>query len=271
MELSYYKNVQISNGMDVALGDTVEVDYENVSGDIMTQTYTVKGIVSDYNYTGFDKCFTLPEQLINEGTGMDCTGTISVITDKDKFDTIETSLNQLIDKNSDLVMDTIEESVNYYNRNQQLVFGAFLIVAIYIVVCFSLINLVNTTITNFLSRKQEIGMLQAIGLSKKQLIRMLCYEGMIYSLFAVLVTVSLGVGLGILCIQIMRSLNPYFFYLFPWPVVLIYSAVLLTVQLILIAYTTGNLKKHSLLTKSKQWNKTNWSRKTCSNFSCIML
>lgn len=62
-------------------------------------------------------------------------------------------------------MDTIEESVNYYNRNQQLVFGAFLIVAI-IVVCFSLINLVNTTITNFLSRKREIGMLQAIGLSK---------------------------------------------------------------------------------------------------------
>ena len=46
------------NGKDVALGDTVEVDYENVSGDIMTQTYTVKGIVSDYNYTGFAKCFT---------------------------------------------------------------------------------------------------------------------------------------------------------------------------------------------------------------------
>ena len=234
------------SGMDVVLGDTVEVDYENVSGDIMTKTYTVKGIVSDYNYTGFDKCFTLPEQLINEGTGMDCTGTISVITDNDKFDTIETSLNQLIDKNSDLVMDTIEESVNYYNRNQQLPFGTFLIVAI-IVVCFSLINLVNTTITNFLSRKQEIGMLQVIGLSKKQLIRMLCYEGMIYSLFAVLVTLILGVGFGILCIQIMRSLNPYFFYSFPWPVVLIYSSVLLAVQLILIAYTTGNLKKQSLV------------------------
>ncbi len=33
---------------------------------------------------------------------------------------------------------------------------------------------------------------------------------MIYSLSAVLVTLILGVGLGILCIQIMRSLNPYF-------------------------------------------------------------
>ena len=234
------------NGMDVALGDTVEVDYENVSGDIMTKTYTVKGIVSDYNYTGFDKCFTLPEQLINEGTGMDCTGTISVITDKDKFDTIETSLNQLIDKNSDLVMDTIEESVNYYNRNQQLVFGAFLIVAI-IVVCFSLINLVNTTITNFLSRKQEIGMLQAIGLSKKQLIRMLCYEGMILFTLCCACNSEFRSWTWNFMYSDHAVIKSIFFYSFPWPVVLIYSAVLLAVQLILIAYTTGNLKKQSLV------------------------
>ncbi len=59
------------------------------------------------------------------------------------------------------------------------------------------------------------------------------------------------VRLGILCIQIMRSLNPYFFFSFPWPVVLIYSAVLLAVQLILIAYTTGNLKKQSLVDQIK--------------------
>ena len=86
----------------------------------------------------------------------------------------------------------------YYNTNQHTVFGAMLIVAI-VVVCFSLINLVNTTITNFLSRKQEIGMLQAIGLSKKQLIKMLRYEGLLYSLFATLVTLFLGTGLGFIC------------------------------------------------------------------------
>ena len=69
-------------------------------------------------------------------------------------------------------METIKESITYYSGLQQLSFGVLLIVAV-IVVCFSLINLVNTTITNFLSRRQEIGMLQAIGLSKKQLIKML--------------------------------------------------------------------------------------------------
>ena len=90
--------------IEAALGDTVEVDYETESGQIQTKTYTVMGIVDDYSYSGFSKCFTLPEQLMNEATGIDCTGTISVITDMEKFDTVEAALNQRIDGNSDLVI-----------------------------------------------------------------------------------------------------------------------------------------------------------------------
>ena len=154
-------------GIEADLGDTVEVDYKNVSDEVITKKYTVMGIVSEYNYTGFKKCLTLPEQLMREATGLDYTGTVSVITDTDKLDMIETSLYQLIDGNRNFVLNTLSESVAYYSMNQYTAFGAMLIVAI-VVVCFSIINLVNTTITNFLTRKQEIGMLQAIGLSKKQ-------------------------------------------------------------------------------------------------------
>ncbi len=233
--------------IEAALGDTVEVNYRAESSQICTKTYTVMGIVNEYSYSGFPKCFTLPEQLMNEATGIDCTGAISVITDAEQFDTVEAALNRLIDGNSDLVLETIKESITYYSGLQQLSFGVLLIVAV-IVVCFSLINLVNTTITNFLSRRQEVGMLQAIGLSKKQLIKMLCYEGSIYSVFATLVTLALGTGLGFLSVQVVvKTMNPYFNYSFPWLVVLIYLAILLIVQFILISYTTGNLKKRALV------------------------
>jgi len=238
--------------IEASLGDTVEVDYKTESGQIRTKTYTVMGIVNEYSYSGFSKCFTLPEQLMNEATGIDCTGTISVITDMEKFDTVEAALNQRIDGNSDLVMETIKESITYYSGLQQFSFGVMLIVAV-IVVCFSFINLVNTTITNFLSRRQEIGMLQAIGLSKKQLIKMLCYEGLIYSVFATLVTVVLGTGLGFLSVQVVvKTMNPYFYYSFPWLIVLIYLAILLIVQFTLISYTTGNLKKQSLVEQIRE-------------------
>ena len=233
--------------IEAALGDTVEVNYQTESGDIHTKAYTIMGIVNEYSYCGFPKCFTLPEQLMNEAAGIDCTGAISVMIDPDKFDAVEAALDRLIDGNSDLVMETIKESITYYTGLQQLSFGVLLIVAV-IVVCFSLINLVNTTITNFLSRRQEIGMLQAIGLSKKQLIKMLCYEGLLYSAFAVLVTLVMGTGLGFLSVQaVVKTMNPYFYYSFPWLVVLIYLGILLIVQFILTSYTTGNLKKQSLV------------------------
>ncbi|MCI9455707.1 MAG: ABC transporter permease [Oscillospiraceae bacterium] len=233
--------------IEAALGDTVEVNYQTESGDIHTKAYTIMGIVNEYSYCGFPKCFTLPEQLMNEAAGIDCTGAISVMIDPDKFDAVEAALDRLIDGNSDLVMETIKESITYYTGLQQLSFGVLLIVAV-IVVCFSLINLVNTTITNFLSRRQEIGMLQAIGLSKKQLIKMLCYEGLLYSAFSVLVTLVMGTGLGFLSVQaVVKTMNPYFYYSFPWLVVLIYLGILLIVQFILTSYTTGNLKKQSLV------------------------
>ncbi len=233
--------------IEAALGDTVEVNYQTESGDIHTKAYTIMGIVNEYSYCGFPKCFTLPEQLMNEAAGVDCTGAISVMIDPDKFDAVEAALDRLIDGNSDLVMETIKESITYYTGLQQLSFGVLLIVAV-IVVCFSLINLVNTTITNFLSRRQEIGMLQAIGLSKKQLIKMLCYEGLLYSAFSVLVTLVMGTGLGFLSVQaVVKTMNPYFYYSFPWLVVLIYLGILLIVQFILTSYTTGNLKKQSLV------------------------
>lgn len=90
-------------------------------------------------------------------------------------------------------------------------------------------------------------MLQAIGLSKRQLMKMLCYEGMLYSAFATLVTLLLGAGLGFLCVQAMKTMNPYFDYSFPWLVILLYLAILLIVQFILISYTTGSLRKKSLV------------------------
>ena len=68
------------------------------------------------------------------------------------------------------------------------------------------------------------------------------------SVFATLVTLVLGTGLGFLSVQVVvKTMNPYFYYSFPWLIVLIYLAILLIVQFTLISYTTGNLKKQSLV------------------------
>lgn len=233
-----------------AIGDTVEVEYETKDGSIVTKNYTIMGVVSGYNYVGFIKCFTIPEQLMYEATGIDYTGTIAIITDADKYESVELNLRQLVSGKSEFGVETFKEELNSLNSVYDFTFEVMLMVAI-IIACFSLINLANTTITNFLSRRQEFGMLQSIGLTQKQLKKMLLYEGLIYSLSAALVTVIIGTGVGILAVNALKVVNPYFFFVFPWSVVMAYLSAILIVQSILFVFSIRTLKKQSLVERIK--------------------
>ena len=229
-----------------SLGDVVEIEYTNAAGENVTETFTVMGIVSNYQYAGNKKCFTMPVTLMNDIMQTDCTDILEIRTEDAKTAAVESQLLQIVDKNPGLSIYTFQESLNYYTYQQQFMNSVMLIVAICIA-CFSLINLINTTITNFLSRRQEIGVLQAIGLSKKQLAQMLRYEGIIYALITTVFTVCVGSGLGMLCVNAIRAANPYYFYEFPWLVVLGYLVFLIFMQIILTAFMLNSLKKHSLV------------------------
>ena len=104
---------------------------------------------------------------------------------------------------------------------------------------------------DFISRKQEFGILQSIGLTEKQLLKMLQYEGLIYSASATIITVILGAGMGYLAVCAMKTTNAYFFFNFPWAVVIGYLVAILIVQVILSAFTTRTLKKQSLVDRIK--------------------
>ena len=229
-----------------SLGDIVEIELTNAMGENVTEPFTVMGIVSNYQYAGNKKCFTMPVTLMNDIMQADCTDILEISTDSEKTTSVESPLLQIISKNPGLSIYTFQESLNYYTYQQQFMNSVMLIVAICIA-CFSLINLINTTITNFLSRRQEIGVLQAIGLSKKQLAQMLRYEGIIYALITTIFTVCLGSGLGALCVNAIRAANPYYFYEFPWVVILGYLVFLIIMQIILTAFMLNSLKKHSLV------------------------
>ena len=229
-----------------SLGDVVEIEYTNAAGENVTETFTVMGIVSNYQYAGNKKCFTMPVTLMNDIMQTDCTDILEIRTESEKTAAVESSLLEIVDKNPGLSIYTFQESLNYYTYQQQFMNSVMLIVAICIA-CFSLINLINTTLTNFLSRRQEIGILQAIGLSKKQLAQMLRYEGIIYALITTVFTVCVGSGLGVLCVNAIRAANPYYFYEFPWLVVLGYLLFLIFMQVILTAFMLNSLKKHSLV------------------------
>ena len=75
-------------------------------------------------------------------------------------------------------------------------FGSMQVLS-WLVFLFGVINLINTTLSNQMSRKQENSVLRSIGLTQKQLCKMNICEGLCYAFFATLATLIVGLPASI--------------------------------------------------------------------------
>ena len=97
---------------------------------------------------------------------------------------------------------------------------------------FALINLANTLITSLLTRQQEFGVFQSVGMSDRQLSRMLSFECLYYVGITLLVTLTLGTVCSLAVCRVFDQIGMFgkITYHFPVFQVLVFAAALLLVQ-----------------------------------------
>lgn len=79
-----------------------------------------------------------------------------------------------------------------------------------ILALIGILNFINTMITSILSRKQEFAMMEAVGMTGKQLRRMLCYEGAYYAALAGGASLILGCAVSATAVRAIGE--AYFFF-----------------------------------------------------------
>lgn len=108
----------------------------------------------------------------------------------------------------------------------------------FILAVIGVLNFMNTIVTSVLSRKQEFAMMEAVGMTGKQLKEMLCCEGAYYALYTVIAALVLS---SVLSVTAVRSIGEGFFF-FSWkftvmPVVLCIPVILVIVVIVpLVCY-----------------------------------
>lgn len=81
-----------------------------------------------------------------------------------------------------------------------------------ILAMIGVLNFMNTMVTSILSRKQELAMMEAVGMTGKQLKEMLCFEGGYYAVFTSVCALMLS---AILSVAAVRPIGEGFFF-FTW-------------------------------------------------------
>ncbi len=116
-----------------------------------------------------------------------------------------------------------------------------------IIAMVGLLNFANSMITAIVSRKREFAVIQSVGMTKKQLCRMLAYEGSYYAgitLAASFLFGSLAVGIGVRAMTAADPFSTFHFTLLPLGI----CTPALIILAVLIPYLCfRNLDKHSIV------------------------
>lgn len=120
--------------------------------------------------------------------------TATLHVDPAKMDLVEQAAKALTDSTNELSLKSREdykkELGGFIRIFQTVGYGLSLVIAL-----IGVLNYINTVLTGVVSRRNEFAMLESIGMTKKQLKRMLILEGLYTVLLTVLITSTLGVFL----------------------------------------------------------------------------
>lgn len=243
------KRVKEVYGWNVSLGDKVELTLLNCEGEKITESFTVMGITGARDgFNGY--IFRMPIKKLSSVTGNNCISSLEIVTDHKKNVTIEKELEKIVNQYTGISLQKLSDTIEENKRNNETMFMMiYFLVALFGV--FAVINNVNITMTNILVRNKELAILEAIGMSHKQLRSSLLMEGIITSGISIIITLLIGSPIGAIIGYELKKAGMSDGFKFPIWIVLGYISIVLLIQVILGIYVIKCNQKTVLIDRMR--------------------
>lgn len=213
---------------------------------------SVLAIVSNnITYRGYKAsgCDLIVHQNLLEHLSMDTRiQRIVISADSQGGQELKTELQEMLGGREDITlvsyMDLKKELEEQKNMISAVSHGFLMI--LFLIVVF---NLVNTTFTNVLSRKKELGILEAIGLTLRQEKRLLQFESFYIVAVSSIIGMAIGYPAGYIAFLLFKKQADYAVYYFPVMESLLLAAVLWFLQWFIVNRCSDLLEKQSVVEK----------------------
>ena len=173
----------------------------------------------------------------------------SIVSDPEKSQTVEAGLENIVAGYVDLSLDTMAGKAEYFEQMDAMGFGSFQILS-WLIFLFGVVNLINTTLSNQMARRQENSILRSVGLTQRQLYQMIVCEGLCYALTAVITTVVIGLPISLVACRVVSAMTyggKIVAYRFPFLEMGLFLAALLGLEIVLSLWTIRRERKQSVI------------------------
>ena len=173
---------------------------------------------------------------------------MAISVEPEKLDAVTKHVKAIADASDEVDMiklsDSVERRQKMFDEKVQILYAIAAIIFV-----FGIISLINTVITQLASRKLEFGLLQAEGMTSRQVEKMLVTENLFYIGGTAVLSLGIGSILGFILCNIIENKAHCIIFHFEWPIVLIFLLSLLVIQMLLSAYTVSSFKKTSIINR----------------------
>ena len=173
----------------------------------------------------------------------------NIVSDPRKAENVENRLNEIVLAHSNIGLDVIRTRIAYEKMQNKIVLGSIQGFS-WLLFLFGVVNLINATLSNQISRKRENYILRSVGMTRKQLCQMNIYEGLCYASFAAAAILIVGLPIAaVVCREVSRlsfagKVVPY---QFPALEMGLFILVLFSMELFLSVWTVHRQKRQSLM------------------------
>lgn len=233
-------------GADWKAGDKVHLNIKD-GDDVIRKEYKIAAIV-DAPMGLAGNGFTLPSSALQAICKNNVTDDFIIFTEQGKAGAVTKEIRAIVEGQEFLAMKTWKDAYEQSEKSiGYMLYGCYGLLFVFGLV--SILNLVNTMINSVYIRRRELGVLQAIGLSGKQTVRMLQMEGLFYTAGTLLLSVGAGsiAGYGCFLWAKAESIMSIRTYEYPTVPVIILAVIILVVQVLITYMVNNSFKKQSLI------------------------
>lgn len=237
-------------GWHFCAGDSLTIHYFD-GEKLAEKEVVILGVLNDDflgEQEGMEGWFVMPEAAAETMVSYDSLNSgLLVSTEPQKEASVGEELERMVEAEPELTMDSLAERAVVYEASANQLFGAISGLAIFIM-GFSILSMMNTLITNVVTRKQELAMLESIGMNKGQVRKMLLGESMLLVLATVGVTMTVGTFCGYILSNFLYKQGAFYMaFRFPAVFAACYAGVLILVPVMIVLAAMHNFSREALV------------------------
>lgn len=226
------------------LGQELTVELENGT-DNRTVQGTLKASFPSLWDTGWAVTREMYEELGMEGASV---GWVWVDCEPKDADSVRAQLKQAVNGLEHTEMSAYADVLNESKKGMRMLrMACYMFLAVVGLIGF--MNLANTMVMDIITKKKEYGVLQAVGMTNRQLNLNMLLQGLVFSAGSIFVSVLVGLPAGYLLFKIGKENSVYGLNVYHIPVAEIVwmSIAIILLQMTLSFFLSRNLKKESLV------------------------